>query len=85
MPDEKQREQLWLVHLPATVPRADDRDLEDLARTYPLTGGSVRTCALRAAFLAASDDVPVAQEHLLRAIRLEYRAAGKLSESGTLE
>ena len=85
VPDEEQREQLWRVHLPATVPLADDLDLEDLARKYPLTGGSVRNCALRAAFLAASDDVPVAQEHLLRAIRLEYRAAGKLSESGPLE
>jgi len=85
VPDEEQREQLWRVHLPATVPLADDLDLEDLARKFPLTGGSVRNCALRAAFLPAADAVPAAQEHLLRAIRLEYRAAGKLSESGTLE
>jgi SpoVK/Ycf46/Vps4 family AAA+-type ATPase len=85
VPDEEQREQLWRVHLPSTVPVGKDLDLEELARKYPLTGGSVRNCALRAAFLAASESVPLGQDHLLRAIRLEYRAAGKLSESGTLE
>jgi AAA+ superfamily predicted ATPase len=85
IPDEEQREQLWRVHLPPTLPTADDLDLADLAHRFPLTGGSVRNCVMRAAFLAAAENVELRQDHLLRAVRLEYRASGKLSESGPLE
>ncbi|MEO8701050.1 MAG: ATP-binding protein [Kofleriaceae bacterium] len=85
IPDEEQREQLWRVHLPPTLPIKDDLNLADLARKYPLTGGSVRNCVMRAAFLAAAENTTLGQAHLLRAVRLEYRAAGKLSESGPLE
>jgi ATPase family associated with various cellular activities (AAA) len=85
VPDEEQREQLWRAHLPPTLPTAGDLDLEDLAHKYPLTGGSVRNCVMRAAFLAAAENAKLSQVHLLRAVRLEYRAAGKLSESGPLE
>jgi hypothetical protein len=85
IPDEDQREQLWRSHLPPSLPTAGDLDLEDLARDYPLTGGSVRNCVLRAAFLAAAEGAPLSHDHLMRAVRLEYRAAGKLSESGPLE
>ncbi|MBK7078859.1 MAG: ATP-binding protein [Myxococcales bacterium] len=85
IPDEELREQLWRAHLPADLPRADDLDLADLARRYEFTGGSVRNCAVRAAFLAAAERQPLSQEHLRRAIRLEYRAAGKLAEGGPLE
>jgi SpoVK/Ycf46/Vps4 family AAA+-type ATPase len=85
VPDEEQREQLWRVHLPPSLPRDGELELADLARKYPLTGGSVRNCVLRATFLAAAENVALSHDHLMRAIRLEYRAYGKLSESGTLE
>ncbi len=85
IPDEEQREQLWRAHLPSTLPTTDDLDLADLAHKYPLTGGSVKNCVMRAAFLAAAENVKLSQDHLMRAVRLEYRAAGKLSESGPLE
>ncbi|HLL24154.1 MAG TPA: hypothetical protein VK427_18605, partial [Kofleriaceae bacterium] len=85
IPDEEQRAQLWRAHLPPTLPTAGDLDLEILARKYPLTGGSVKNCVMRAAFLAAAENAALSQDHLVRAVRLEYRAAGKLSESGPLE
>jgi hypothetical protein len=85
IPDEEQRAQLWRAHLPPTLPTAGDLDLEILAKRYPLTGGSVRNCVMRAAFLAAAANEKLSQDHLMRAVRLEYRAAGKLSESGPLE
>jgi hypothetical protein len=69
---------------PAAV-ASGDLDLEELAKKYPLTGGSVRNCVMRAAFLAAAENEKLSQDHLLRAVRLEYRSAGKLSESGPLE
>jgi len=85
IPDEELREQLWRAHLPKDLPVADDLDLADLARRFEFTGGSVRNCTVRAAFLAASENLPLSQEHLRRAIRLEYRSAGKLAEGGPLE
>ena len=85
IPDEEQRAQLWRAHLPPSLPTAGDLDLEELAKNYPLTGGSVRNCVMRAAFLAAAENAKLSQDHLMRAVRLEYRAAGKLSESGPLE
>jgi SpoVK/Ycf46/Vps4 family AAA+-type ATPase len=85
VPDEDIREQLWQKHLPRTLPTAGDLDLAALARKYQLAGGAVRNCVLRAAFLAAAEDQALSQDHLLRAIRLEYRAVGKLAEGGPLE
>ncbi len=85
IPDEELRELLWRRHLPPGVPVADDLDLAELARRFHLSGGAVRNCALRAAFLAAADGRVISQAHLLRAIRIEYRAVGKLAEGGPLE
>ncbi|MBP8807510.1 MAG: ATP-binding protein [Kofleriaceae bacterium] len=85
IPDEELREELWRRHLPATLPIAGDLDLADLARRYDFAGGAVRNCALRAAFLAAAEGKPLSQDHLQRAIRLEYRSVGKLAEGGPLE
>ncbi len=84
VPDEELREQLWRKLLPPSLPTGP-LDLSDLARKYHLAGGAVRNCVMRAAFLAAAEDQILTQDHLLRAIRLEYRSVGKLSEGGPLE
>ena len=52
---------------------------------FPLSGGYIRNGALRAAFLAAQEAPPLTQEHLVRAIQLEYREIGKLSTGGRME
>lgn len=85
IPDEEIREQLWQKHLPPSLPTAGDLDFTALARKYHLAGGAIRNCVLRAAFLAAAENQPLSHDHLLRAIRLEYRAVGKLAEGGPLE
>jgi len=84
-PDEDMRVRLWAAHIPAEAPVAGDFDFLDLARRFPLSGGYIRNSTLRAAFLAAQENRPLAQEHLLRAIALEYRELGKLSASGRME
>jgi SpoVK/Ycf46/Vps4 family AAA+-type ATPase len=84
-PDEDQRTQLWAAHVPPNVPRAGGLDFADLARRYPLSGGYIRNSALRAAFLAAQERRPLCQDHLVRAVQLEYRELGKLSSSGRME
>jgi SpoVK/Ycf46/Vps4 family AAA+-type ATPase len=84
-PDDETRVALWKAHLPGDLPTAGDLELERLARACPMTGGYVRNCALRAAFLAAADGAALTADHLERAIRLEYTQAGRLSASGRLE
>ncbi len=67
------------------VPTRGDFDFPELSRRLPMSGGYIRNSALRAAFLAAQEAVPLSQEHLLRAIQLEYRELGKLSTGGRRE
>ena len=84
-PDEDTRVRLWASHVTPETPIAGDFDFVDLARRFPLSGGYIRNCALRAAFLAAHEAAPMGQQHLLRAIQLEYREMGKLSTTSRLE
>ena len=84
-PDEEVRLRLWATHVTPQTPTDGDFDFGDLARRFPLSGGYIRNCALRAAFLAAHEGTPLSQQHLLRAIQLEYRELGKLSTSSRME
>ncbi|HEY5928592.1 MAG TPA: ATP-binding protein, partial [Kofleriaceae bacterium] len=84
-PDEDMRARLWAAHLPPQTPIAGDFDFAELARRFPLSGGYIRNSALRAAFLAAQEARPLAHEHLVRAVQLEYRELGKLSTTGRME
>ena len=84
-PDEEMRVRLWAAHIPPEVPTRGDFDFAELARKFPMSGGYIRNSALRAAFLAAQEALPMSQEHLLRAIQLEYRELGKLSTGGRME
>lgn len=70
-PDEAARERLWRVHLPDDLPVRGTLDLAALARQNQMSGGGIRDAALRAAFLAAAEGSPIAQEHLERAVRSE--------------
>ncbi len=84
-PDQDMRVRLWASHIPPETPIAGDFDFADLARRFPLSGGYIRNSALRAAFLAAQEQQPLGQDHLIRAVHLEYRELGKLSASGRME
>jgi hypothetical protein len=83
-PDEDTREQLWRHHLPPRLPVTGDLGLTRLARKYQLSGGYIRNACLRAAFLAAQDEMPLGAGHLERAITLEINEAGKLSTTGAI-
>lgn len=68
-PDSAQREAIWRVVFPAGVPLEplDHARLANLA----VPGGTIRSIALNAAFLAAEAGVPVGMAHLRRAVCLE--------------
>ncbi|MBK7534418.1 MAG: ATP-binding protein [Myxococcales bacterium] len=84
-PDEDTREQLWRAHLPPALPVRGPLALDRLAHKYQLSGGYIRNACLRAAFLAAQDGHAVTQDHLERAVALEFAELGKLSNSGAIE
>lgn len=84
-PDEEMRVRLWTAHIPPEVPTDGEFDFPELAKKFPMSGGFIRNSALRAAFLAAQENVPMTHDHLVRAIHLEYREMGKLSPGGRME
>jgi hypothetical protein len=69
-PEVAERVEIWRRVFPPQMPRAE-LDIPKLARMN-LTGGNIRSIALHAAFLAASENEPVRMTHLLRAARNEY-------------
>ena len=69
-PDARQRAEIWRRVFPAQTP-TDGLRPDELAR-LSVAGGSIRSIALNAAFLAADAGEPVAMRHLARAARTEY-------------
>ncbi|RKT12252.1 ATPase family protein associated with various cellular activities (AAA) [Streptomyces sp. 1114.5] len=78
LPDEAQRRVLWDRCLGPRLPRGDDLDLDFCARNFELTGGSIRACAVSAAYLAAGTGAPLGMAQLVAAVVGEYRKLGRL-------
>ncbi|MBV6700129.1 ATP-binding protein [Kitasatospora aureofaciens] len=78
LPDEAQRRLLWDRCLGRRLPRGDDLDLDFCARNFELTGGSIRACAVSAAYLAAGTGTPLGMVQLVAAVVGEYRKLGRL-------
>nr|WP_246470269.1 ATP-binding protein [Streptomyces olivoverticillatus] len=76
-PDAGQRLALW-QHGLSHVPRAEDIDVDSLARDFELAGGAIRSAVVTAAYLAAGRDRHVAASDLWEGARREYRKAGRL-------
>ncbi|MER5473788.1 ATP-binding protein [Streptomyces sp. NPDC002935] len=77
-PEADSRLRIWHAHFPVQAPVAPDLDLGVLARNFPVSGGSIHTIVLNAAFLAAADGGVIRQGHLLRGTRREYDKIGRL-------
>ena len=69
---------LWRALLPVEAEVAADIDVDALAHRFEMTGGYIKNATVRAAFLAADEDAPIAMRHLERAARAEYQAMGKV-------
>jgi hypothetical protein len=79
-PDASERELLWQAMLPPEVPVAHDIDFGDLAQRYEMTGGFIKNAVVRAAFLAAGEQLPgLTNALMLRAAQLEWEAMGHLT------
>ncbi|WP_212912011.1 ATP-binding protein [Streptomyces sp. TS71-3] len=78
MPDEAQRRALWDRCLGAALPRDEGLDLDFCARRFELAGGSIRACAVTAAYLAAEAGRPLGMAQVVSAVMQEYRKLGRL-------
>ncbi|MFE4797056.1 ATP-binding protein [Streptomyces sp. NPDC056708] len=78
MPDAQQRLALWDRCLGTAIPRDAELDLEFCAGRFELAGGSIRACAVTAAYLAAESGRPLGMEQLVSAVFQEYRKLGRL-------
>ena len=84
LPDENERAELWRRMIPTSADIAPDINFKELGRDYELAGGNIRNAIVRAAFLAATEHRRIDRELLLRAVRLEYRDAGKFTTDGRI-
>lgn len=78
LPDEADRRRLWDIHLPPSVPRAADLDLDFLAVAFKLSGGNIRNVCVAAAFFAAAEARPVTMLDLIRGTEREYQKLGRM-------
>ena len=77
LPDRDRREQIWRSVLPPELPRGEDLDFDFLARSFELSGSSIKNIAVSAAFLAAEEGAPLGMVHLLTAAQTEQNKTGK--------
>ncbi|MFD3751225.1 ATP-binding protein [Streptomyces cyaneofuscatus] len=78
IPDAEQRLALWDRCLGTSIPRDPALDLEFCAVRFELAGGSIRGCAVTAAYLAAESRAPLTMDQLVTAVLQEYRKLGRL-------
>jgi SpoVK/Ycf46/Vps4 family AAA+-type ATPase len=76
-PDVEQRLALWRLSL-GHVPCADDIDPGPCARDYKLSGGSIHSAVVTAAYSAAGRGESVTTADLLDGAQREFRKAGRL-------
>lgn len=89
MPDAALRQELWEEIFPADTPVSPEVDACLLARSFELSGASIRNAAWYGALLAGTKGGPVELRHILSGIQNEYSKQGKafpeefLSQSGS--
>ena len=79
LPDQAARRRLWDRCLGGALPRGPDLDLGFCAAAFELSGGSIASIALAAAYLAAEADRPLAMADVVHAVHREYRKLGRLA------
>jgi SpoVK/Ycf46/Vps4 family AAA+-type ATPase len=77
MPDAAHRLSLWRNCL-RTLPQSETLDLQFCADAFELSGGSIRSAAVTAAYLAANAGCPVTMAQVVMAVQREYRKLGRL-------
>ncbi len=77
LPTPRERLRLWERSIPKGAPRAQDLELEYVAKKFPVAGGAIINAAINACITAASDGQPVSMKHILIAMARELHKNGK--------
>ena len=77
-PDAEARQTIWARALGPFEGTVEEADLKALAG-LDITGGSIRSAVVSAAYYAAADHAPMTRVHLLRGLQEEWRKAGRLN------
>jgi hypothetical protein len=80
-PDAEARASLWTKAFPSSCALAPDVDPMELGLRYEMSGGNIRNAAVRAAFLAATEERVVDMNLCLLAAERECREMGLLVQS----
>lgn len=76
-PSAGERARIWRGMFPPEAELKATVTLEPFAEAFDFTGGEIRNAVLCAAYLAAADDSPIANRHLVAASVRELRKQGK--------
>lgn len=77
MPDENLRAQLWQSVFPEEAQLSSDIDYEMLAKTFEMSGASIKNASFHAACCAWAENSEIRLRHLLEGIQNEYVKTGK--------
>lgn len=77
LPDKDSRLLLWQKSFPSQTELAEDVDFLKLAEKYELTGSSIQSIAVSAAFYALQDESSVCMKHIKKALIAELEKNGK--------
>ena len=78
VPNKDNRLLLWKKSFPKEVKISLDVDFLRIAEKYELTGSSIKSIALSAAFFAAKDDGVIEMKHIKAALKDELEKDGKI-------
>lgn len=77
-PDAEARAALWQKMFPPEAEIDPSVNWEELGRRFEVSGGNIRNAAIRAAFLAASEQKPIDMDTIIKATIREAREMGVL-------
>lgn len=75
-PDERHRELIWKGIFPAEAEVSPAIDYAFLANRLRISGGLIKNISLAAAFFAATENVKISMNHIMRAAKREYAKIG---------
>ncbi|MPM80565.1 hypothetical protein SDC9_127613 [bioreactor metagenome] len=78
MPGAETRKKLWRSVFPPSAPLAPGVSLDFFAERFELSGSSIKSVALSAAYFAAAQGDPITRDCIARAVREEYLKTGRV-------
>lgn len=77
-PDKMTRTLLWKKMLPQKAPVEEGLDLEFFAENFEMSGSEIKDAMLHAAYMAAGEQSPIGNRHIMEAVRLSFAKYGKV-------